>query len=382
MKILLLGEYSRLHNSLKEGLVALQHEVVLLGDGDGFKGYPVDLSIKPVVAEHFFFSFFRKALFKLFKHDIAEIERGIRSLFHLNKLKGFDVVQLINERPIKTVWFIELFILRKIFKNNKKVFLLSCGADTFSVRYMLNNRSQYSILTPYFENKSLKNHFNYLFKYIKPRQQRVHKFVEGNVQGIIASDFDYVMPLHNHPNFLQIIPNPIIIAEEERPAKEHISYPIVLFLGVNSGNYFAKGVSFFEKAISILEQKFSKEKLEIRIVANKPYEEYKRMLQEADIVYDQVYSHDQGYNALEAMGNGKVVFTGAEKLFLKYYNLKEDQVCINALPDVDYLVNKTSFLLNNIDEILKISENARKFIRDHHTSTKIAKEYLKVYALN
>ena len=37
MKILLIGEFSRLHNSLKEGLLALGHEVVLVNNGDGFK---------------------------------------------------------------------------------------------------------------------------------------------------------------------------------------------------------------------------------------------------------------------------------------------------------------------------------------------------------
>jgi hypothetical protein len=46
MKILLVGEYSRLHNSLKEGLLKLGHEVILLGSNDGFKDYPVDLRIK------------------------------------------------------------------------------------------------------------------------------------------------------------------------------------------------------------------------------------------------------------------------------------------------------------------------------------------------
>ena len=45
MKILLLGEYSRLHNSLKEGLVILDHEVTIVGCGDKFKKFPVDFSI-------------------------------------------------------------------------------------------------------------------------------------------------------------------------------------------------------------------------------------------------------------------------------------------------------------------------------------------------
>ena len=49
MKILLVGEYSRLHNSLKEGLLKLGHQVVLIGMEDGFKKYPTDLLIRKKV---------------------------------------------------------------------------------------------------------------------------------------------------------------------------------------------------------------------------------------------------------------------------------------------------------------------------------------------
>ena len=37
--------------------------------------------------------------------------------------------------------------------------------------------------------------------------------------------------------------------------------------------------------------------------------------EQAHIILDQVYAFDQGYNALEAMAKGKVVFTGAEAIF-------------------------------------------------------------------
>lgn len=37
MRILLLGEFSAFHKNLKEGLVALGHEVVLASHGDGWK---------------------------------------------------------------------------------------------------------------------------------------------------------------------------------------------------------------------------------------------------------------------------------------------------------------------------------------------------------
>ena len=51
MKILLLGEYSNLHNSLKQALIKMGHEVLLVGDGDGFKKYETDILIKSYLSE-------------------------------------------------------------------------------------------------------------------------------------------------------------------------------------------------------------------------------------------------------------------------------------------------------------------------------------------
>ena len=43
MRILLLGEYSNFHNTLKIGLKKNGHEVLLAGRKDGFKNYDVDI---------------------------------------------------------------------------------------------------------------------------------------------------------------------------------------------------------------------------------------------------------------------------------------------------------------------------------------------------
>ena len=45
MKILLIGEYSNLHNSLKKGLIELGHEVTLVSFGDGFKNLSSDIRL-------------------------------------------------------------------------------------------------------------------------------------------------------------------------------------------------------------------------------------------------------------------------------------------------------------------------------------------------
>ena len=70
------------------------------------------------------------------------------------------------------------------------------------------------------------------------------------------------------------------------------------------------------------------------------------------ILLDQVYSYDQGYNALEAMAIGKVVFTGAEEEWLEYYNVDETKVVINALPNTDYIISKLEWLINNPKKII------------------------------
>ena len=54
MKILLIGEYSNLHNSLKQGLQKNGFEVTLLSTGDGFKNFDSDIAIKSSLFENKF----------------------------------------------------------------------------------------------------------------------------------------------------------------------------------------------------------------------------------------------------------------------------------------------------------------------------------------
>jgi glycosyltransferase involved in cell wall biosynthesis len=105
-----------------------------------------------------------------------------------------------------------------------------------------------------------------------------------------------------------------------------------------------------------------------------------KLYEEAHIILDQVYAYDQGYNALEAMAAGKVVFTGAEKEFLEHYKIPEDEVVINALPEVDSIVEKLSWLIETPEKIEQIGKNARAFIEKEHQYQKVAKKYLKVYS--
>ncbi len=379
MKILLLGEYSGLHNSLKKGLEHLGHEVTLVGTGDMFKKFPVDECIKAKwFTERPIPLFIRKAFLRIFRKDPAQWEIGFRFKKLLPKLKNYDVVQLINSHSIGTYPNFEINLLKKLFDQNGKVFLMGCGDDYPVVKYLIEGKMRYHMLTPYFE-KGSKMNADFSLKYVTEPYKKLFDFVYKKAEAIIPSDIDYKIPWQDWQKAVALIPNPIIISENYAPLNIENRKIRILF-GINTINYSKKGYRFFDEALNSIEKKYP-HLVEIRRTENLPFNLYVKELELCDILMDNVYAFDQGYNALEAMAKGKVVFTGAESEFLEHYNLKEDEVCINALPDVDYLIEKISWLIENSLEIKKIGQNAQKFIEREHAYKKIAAKYLEIYAI-
>ena len=113
MKILLIGEYSNVHNTLAEGLRTLGHEVTVISNGDFWKDYPRDIDVE------------RKP------GKLGGICLMLKLWALLPRIVGYDVVQLIN--PI----FFELRAERLFFfynylrKHNKKLFLGAFGMDYY-----------------------------------------------------------------------------------------------------------------------------------------------------------------------------------------------------------------------------------------------------------
>jgi len=376
VRILLIGEYSRLHNSLKEGLIASGHHVVLIANGDGFKNYPADLSTRARFSNTLLGSFIKKTIFKIFNFDIMKLEHGLRFYFHLHQLKNYDFVQFINESPIQTLPSLERFLLKKIIKNNSKCFLLCCGPDYTITKYLLDRKERYSIMNPYFENEKSKKEYSFILEYTSKEHKKTHDLLYKKVRGVIASDLDYHLPMKGNPCYLGMIPNPINLSTNELVTKNK-PQKISIFLGINRNTYFTKGIAFFEEALQQISEKYG-DLIEITISENLPYQEYITKYNLCDILLDQVYGFDQGYNALEAMAKGKVVFTGAEKEFYEYYKLNE-KVAINALPSVESIVNELSELIENPNEIDAIGLRARAFVAKHHDHHLIANQYLNIW---
>ena len=374
MKILLIGEYSNLHNSLKQGLQKNGHKVVLLGSGDGFKNFDADILIKSSLFENRFLKIIAKIIDRLFGVSLNEVEIFIKSIFKIRKLKDFDIVQLINERAFNTSPSMEKILLGQIFKNNSKIFLLACGVDTVSIKYAYDKKFRYSILDPYFEKKNLKKEFKHTLKYLNSNYLELSNYVRSHINGIISSDMDYHIPYIGSEKYLGMIPNPVNI-DKLNFIEINDKNKIYILHAINSKNKIKKGNEFFKKSLSIIEKKYG-DKIKIIQTIDMPYSKHIKNVMECDILLDQVFAYDQGYNALEAMALGKVVFTGAEKEWVEFYNLEEDKVAVNALPNVSKIVDKLSWLIENPLKLKEISKNAREFIEYQHNYKNIAKNYL------
>ena len=104
MRILLIGEYSNVHWTLAEGLRSIGHQVIVVSNGDFWKDYPRDISL---VRE---------------ETRLSGIKYLLRFLTIMPKLRGFDVVQVINPMFLELKAERILPIYKYLRKHNKTMF--------------------------------------------------------------------------------------------------------------------------------------------------------------------------------------------------------------------------------------------------------------------
>lgn len=371
MRILLVGEYSNLHNSLKSGLIQAGHQVTLISTGDAFKKFPADVKFSAKRIEgSSLLRFLRKVIFKIFRVDIAFLEIGYRCLDWLVDQKNYDVIQLINEYPLKTPYFFEKRIFKRLRSLTSKMVVLACGDDYIYLKN-IDKLPHHPIL----QHPGIG--FPFSDKYLTQKHKVYHDFVFQQKDLIISSDLDYHSVYNGIKDYYGLIPNPVDLSNFYLKPKKETSR-IVIFHGINHTNYYKKGNDYFDAALAIIQQKYQ-DKIEVISVTSIPYAEYIQSYNEADIVLDQTYALDQGYNALEAMAQGKVVFTGAGALFCKTYHLKPNSVAIHTIPNAEKIAADLEKLILNPNRIQEIGQAARLFIEKHHDYKVVANNYMEAW---
>lgn len=360
MKILLIGEYSRLHLTLAEGLRKLGHTVTVASDGDGFKNYSRDIDISR-----------RSSAISDTAISLVKTAQAFR------QFKGYDIVQINNPCFTPQNVIVNKQLYKYLRKHNPKVFLGAFGEDAIWMRASLNkNLFRYSEFQ--IDNKPINSGIleSMEKKWLNNKTEQFNRYIADTADGIIACLYEYYTAYKNDYQAKSVyIPLPINTDRLSYKPLTNIPQKISFFIGINRDRSQFKGTDILEKALIRLKEHYPNE-IVIKRAKSIGYDAYNKMMEEAHIVLDQLYSYTPAMNALTAMALGKTVISGGEPEMYELLGEKQNHPIINVYPNEDDVFNKLEHLINHKHLLPHLSASSRLFIEKHHSYTEIAKQYL------
>ena len=371
MRILLLGEYSNVHNTLAQGLRALGHEVTVASDGDHWKDYPRDIDLS---------------------RDL-ESRAGVLSLLWrimkaLPSMRGYDIVQLIN--PI----FLELKaerimpFYRYLRRHNRRILMAAFGMDYYWAKVNTDIRPlRYSDFNFGSTPRSDIEAQRFRDEWIGTPKQLLNETIARDCDGIPAGLYEYWATYNEVTDTgrdgrairdkMQFIPFPIV--PQENPVTTHDGGPLRLFAGISPGRNAYKGTDIMLRAAQALRERYP-DRLELRIAEGVPFEQYKHMMDGSDAILDQLYSYTPSMNSLLAMSKGIIVVGGGEPENYDILGEKELRPIINVQPDEQSVYDELEQLLLHPERIPLLKRQSVEYINRHHDYIRVADRYVKFYS--
>ena len=387
MKILLIGEYSNVHATLAKGLRKLGQDVTLISNGDFWKNYPRDIDVSR--------SYKKLGGIRLFAKIICL----------LPKMRGYDVVQLINPMFFELKAERLLPIYKYLRKHNKKIFLGAFGMDYYWVhenitRFPLRYSDFNFGHTLRTDEEALKEEKDW----IGTNKENLNKYIAEDCDGIIAGLYEYLAcykPIF--PKKTTFIPFPITIQSSKFKVQSNKNHKvqtsnfklqsnsnhkvqsskfkvqsIKLFIGINKNRSRYKGTDIMLAAAKAVKEKYP-DKIELRIAEGLPFYKYIELMQGSDAIMDQLYSYTPAMNALEAMGRGIIVIGGGEEENYDILGEKKLRPIVNVQPNYDSVYHELEQLVLHPERIPSLKEQSIEYIKRHHDYIKVASQYLQFY---
>ena len=375
MKILLMGEYSNVHATLAEGLRKLGHHVTVLSNGDFWKNYPrdIDLVRKP--------------------GKLGGIMYMMKLYTIVHKLRGYDIVQLINPMFLELKAECIFPIYQYLRKHNKKVILGGFGMDYYWVSVCCKDKplrySDFNIGNKLRTNTdALKERKDWL----GTEKGRLNQMIAEDCDGIITGLYEYWACYQpSFPQKTTFIPFPIkpqlitpgnsnshTYVENHQVIPLDIPKKVKLFIGINKSRSEYKGTDIMLKAAQAIAKKYP-DKTELRIAENIPFAEYVKMMNGSDAILDQLYSYTPSMNPLEAMARGIICIGGGEPE--NYEIIHEDKLrpIINVLPNYESVYQELEHLVLHPELVPLLKQQSIEYINKHHDYIKVAKRYEAFY---
>lgn len=353
LKVLLLGEFSGLHGSLKDGLAHLDVQADIASDGDGWKGFPVDLNFvspfSPTTAA-------------------GRIFKNLKPFYFLNQFRDYDLVQLVNPLILTPRLGLNELFVELALKRARRLFLLGAGDDAYY--YEALKGFKYSPLADY-KRIDLGGGCT---PHESASMQRLNRRIVDRADGILPVAFDYWAGYANHPKVHPVIPMPI--NTDRYPYQENrVQSRLVFYHGINRPGF--KGSRYIIEAFDRMRARFDRE-AEFIVADRLPIGEYLAILERVNVIVDQSLSYSYGMNALIAMAMGKVVMSGSEEEILPIYG-EADHPVINIKPDVDQICQQIEWLITNRDQIPQMGARSRDFVVRQHSHIKVAGQFLEAW---
>ena len=364
MRILLLGEYSNVHWTLAEGLRALGHEVCVVSDGDKWKNYPRDIDLS------------RRSL-----NTIDTLTYYLKCITQTVRMRGYDVVQLINPiffdlRANKIAPF-----YRYIRKHNKKLFLGAFGMDHYWVKTGLDCKTfRYSDFN-FGSHPRTEESYNqpFIHDWLNGEKTQLNIDIANDVDGIISGLYEYDCCYRPHfPDKTTFIPFPINLKSVSHKQPRTPNRPIRFFVGIQKGRSEYKGTDIMLHALKRVKDAYP-DRLEIAIAESVPFNEYQKLINSSDVILDQLYSYTPAMNALMAMAKGLVVVGGGEPENYDILDEHELRPIINVQPNEEDCYKQMKDLVLHPERIDILSNQSIEYIRRHHDHIKVAQQYINAW---
>jgi glycosyltransferase involved in cell wall biosynthesis len=358
MKILLIGEYSNVHATLAEGLRELGHSVTVISNGDFWKNYPRDIDVtrKPGM--------------------LGGITLMARLYTLLPKMRGYDIVQLINPiffelKAERLFWF-----YRYLRHHNKRVYLGAFGMDWYWVHTCTYQKPlRYSDFNFGDKVRTDAEAVVYQQSWLGTAKEQLNQMIARDCDGIIAGLYEYWACYHPvFPDKTTFIPFPIRMPEKYSTERAQKS-KVVLFIGINKERSAYKGTDIMYKAAKDIQQKYP-HCTKLVVAESVPFAQYQQMMESSDAILDQLYAYTPSMNPLLAMSKGIICIGGGEPENYEIINETQLRPIINVEPTYDSVYHELEQLVLNPDRIPQLKRQSVDYVAKHHDYLKVARQYL------
>lgn len=363
MKILLLGEYSNVHATLARGLRVLGHEVTVASNGDFWKNYPRDIDLDRKVG----------------KWGGVGLMAKICTV--MPRLVGYDVVQLINPMFVELKAQRNMALYRLLRLMNKNIVMGAYGMDYYWVNGCCERKflrySDFNI------GDVLRNDNDALREkrdWIGTEKERLNRYIAEDADAIVAGLYEYYAcykPLFTRKTCF--IPYPIEMPHD-KGIKQIENGILNIFVGINKQRSQYKGTDIMLEAAKEVVNRFP-DMTKLVVAESVPFDEYKKMIDSADVLLDQLYSYTPSMNTLLAMSKGIVCVGGGERENYEIINEQHLRPIVNVEPTYQSVVHELQQLVTDHQRVMRLKHESMEYVEKHHEYVKVAKEYESVYKI-